>query len=167
VYYVPTGNNVEADTLSRLWNPKHDWQLLPVCFRKFLEFTTAQGLPRPVVDRFASFANRLLPRYNSLYHDRDSEGNFWSSDPAQEVSWINPPWNRFQEVIDFLQQSSCEAWILAPHWPDKPWFSFFYQKSLRQYHLPRNTVIFTPETAQGKVTPPKYSCTIFLLRFPC
>lgn len=168
-YYVPSRNNVEADELSRLWNYRFDWRLDPEIFGKFMSFVLRNKHPVPVIDRFATAANTVLRRFNSLYDDTGSEGNFWLCDPSKSVSWMNPPWNMFQEVIDFLQRFSCTAWILAPCWPQKPWFQFLELKSQFKYSLPRKEILFRPETAPPgrEQLPPKYPCAIYLFRFPC
>ena len=90
-YYVPSRNNCEANDLSRLWNYRFDWRLINSVFQKFMAYPGRRGLPVPIIDRFATAANKLLPRYNSLYEDVGSEGNFWLCDPSLCVSWINPP----------------------------------------------------------------------------
>lgn len=172
VFYVPTHSNVEADQLSRVVNFKYDWQLLPVIFKEFIDFITRNGYPVPTVDRFASAKNALLPQYNSLYDDVGSSGNFWKCDPSEQVSWVNPPWNLFQEVINFFQRQPCTAWILAPCWNKKQWFPFFQQKAVFAYHLTRDRkrTLFRPEHPElmrGEVKPPGYPCVIYLCRFPC
>jgi len=58
---------VWADNLSRVTH-NSDWQLAPC---KFQHFNKTWGTH--TVDRFASFTNKQVPRYNSKWRDGTSE----------------------------------------------------------------------------------------------
>ena len=101
---------------------KSDWQLAP---RKFKHFNKVRG-PH-TIDRFASYANKQLPRYNAKWRDGTTEAidnlRLPDSDWRHETIWCNPPWELLDDLVVKLRNSGAEAPVIAPYWPKKPWFT--------------------------------------------
>ena len=78
------------------------------------------------MDRFASNANKQLPRYNARWRDGTSEAvdslhltdNAW----RDEHNWCNPLWELLDDLAAKLLNSGAAATVIAPYWPKKPWF---------------------------------------------
>jgi ribonuclease HI len=114
VRWIPTAENHEADRLPRCAD-RSDWQLAaPV-----VDFAV-KGWGKPTIDRFASAANALCPRFNIWLAQPGAEAvdaftQAWSS----ERNWINPPWPMATRALTtLLEQPLAEAIVVLPWWPD-------------------------------------------------
>ncbi len=65
--YIRSASNVWADNLSRVTD-NSEWQLSPRVFRHLSKLWGTH-----TVDRFASSANKQLPRYNAKWRDGTTE----------------------------------------------------------------------------------------------
>lgn len=72
------------------------------------------------VDRFATLANRLLPRFNSAVDEPHAEalGALAQSDQQwrRENNWVHPPFSQLEAIVGKLQRSGAAArgGVLAP-----------------------------------------------------
>ena len=126
--HLAGATNVWADYLSRL--PLHyEWKLHPALFSMI---DNAWGYH--TVDRFACLATTQLPRYNSRYHDPMSEGvdalaqQNWGS----ENNYVNPPFRLINKVLDIVVAQQAVATLIAPKWPNKPWYHKLQELSIDQ-----------------------------------
>ena len=115
--YIRSAANTWADGLSRM-KDDNDWRLHP---RLLKEMDVRWG-PH-TVDRFATANNAHLPRYNAAYLDPLCEAvDAMAQDWRWERTWVNPPWELLSEVVAKLEQSGAAATVVAPCWPNAPWF---------------------------------------------
>ena len=110
--------NCQADRLSRL-SPQYEWSLCPSLFR----FIDRLYGPH-TVDRFASQATAMLPRYNSRYLDPLTSGvdALAQQDWGEEVNFVNPPFRLLNQVIEVIISQKAHATIIAPMWADHRWY---------------------------------------------
>ena len=140
--YIRSAANIWADSLSRQTD-RSDWQLNP---RVFHQLESEWG-PHSI-DRFASLANTLLPRYNSKWLDPGTEAvdSLRLSDNAWRVehNWCNPPWELLDDLVLKLRSSGASATIIAPHWPGKPWYQQLTELASEAIVYPPSFNLFCP-----------------------
>jgi hypothetical protein len=111
--YIRSAANVWADNLSRVTD-NSDWQLVP---RKFKHFNKMWG-PH-TIDRFASYANKQLLRYNAKWRDGTTEAvdslHLSDAEWRREQNWCNPPWELLDDLVTKLRTSGAEATVIAPY----------------------------------------------------
>jgi hypothetical protein len=80
----------------------------------------------PSVDYFASDNNKQLPKFYSQWWCPGTSGvDCLSLSDAlwrQELNWCNPPWELLQQLVDKLHNSGAAALVVAPYWPEQPWW---------------------------------------------
>ena len=118
VAWIPRTLNDRADFLSRIVD-YDDWQLCPVVFCQL----DAMWGPH-TIDRFASFYNTQLERFDSRCWDPHCEAvDTFTRSWSGEVNWWVPPQSLVCRTL--LHAESCgargtlvvPAWKSAPHWP--------------------------------------------------
>lgn len=118
--YIRSEDNSYADALSRM-PLQEDWKLNPAWFR----WCDLRWGPH-TTDRFASFNNRQVLRYNSEFLDPQSAGvdAFAQAlaDWLQHNNWANPPWSLLAQLVHFLQVTGAACTVVAPFWRGAPWF---------------------------------------------
>lgn len=109
--------NVTADTLSRSPD-RHNWMLNPRLFQILEDKWGPHS-----VDRFATFQNTQIPRFNSLFLDVGSEAiDAFTQNWGQENNYINPPWALLPRVVEKLVTDQATATVIAPLFPAQTWF---------------------------------------------
>ena len=75
------------------------------------------------MDRFATFQNTQIPRFNSLFLDVGSEAiDAFTQNWGQENNYINPPWALLPRVVEKLVTDQATATVIAPLFPAQTWF---------------------------------------------
>ena len=118
--HIPGWLNVIADKLSRLGQTiQTEWSLHLEVFQ-----ATGSRLHQPQVDLFATRFNNKLPQFVSPVPDPQA----WAVD-ALSLSWEDldpyafPPAVILSKVVEKLHDYPCNRIILiAPGWPNMPWF---------------------------------------------
>ena len=118
--HIPGRLNVIADKLSRHNQViQTEWALSPQVFSQL-----CSRWPPPLVDLFATRFNHKLPRFVSPVPDQAA----WAVD-ALSLSWerLNayafPPVSLLPQVVSKIRDQGCHRMILiAPGWPNMPWF---------------------------------------------
>lgn len=167
--YIRSAANAWADRLSRETDTD-DWQLNP---RVFALLSGAWG--RPSVDCFASSTNRQLPRFYARWMCPGAEGvdvmarshDAW----RREHNWCNPPWHLLPDLADTLRHSGAEATVIAPYWPDAPWFPTLAALADAEMRLHPRRALFRSGRAGGAdaLGPPRWhvQCWHIPARPPC
>ena len=120
VRHIPGCLNVIADKLSRHNQViQTEWSLSPQVFHLL-----CSKWDRPQIDLFATRFNHRLPKFVSPVPDPAA----WAVD-ALSLSWGNldvyafPPATLLSQVVSKLMDQGCHRMILiAPGWPNMPWF---------------------------------------------
>jgi hypothetical protein len=161
--YIRSAANIWADGLSRVTD-NADWQLAP---RVFQHLSGQWGTHS--IDRFASSANKQVPRYNARWRDGEAEAvdclRLSDADWRKEHNWCNPPWELLDDLVAKLRQSGAAATIIAPYWPKKPWFAHLEEMSSETVVMPPSKDLFSPQQRQGRggVGPSAWSVVAFRL----
>jgi hypothetical protein len=127
-----------VDSLSRK-NLDGEW-----CLRRWA-FAWIQGLYGPHdIDRFASHACHLLPRYNSLYWDPLTEGvDAFKHDWDGANNFVHPPFNLIRHVVKKLTGcSSVACTLVVPDWPSQPWYLPLVMLARRVHVIPAEVQMF-------------------------
>ena len=116
--WIPRSENEQADYLSRLWD-SDDWGLSATSFQLVEDVWDP-----PSIDRFASYLNAKLSRFNSKYLNPGSEAiDAFFIDWAGENNYVCPPVSLVPRVL--LHMFNCKTcgtlivpmWYSAPIWP--------------------------------------------------
>jgi hypothetical protein len=162
--YIRSAANVWADNLSRVTD-NSDWQLAP---RKFKHFDKTWG-PH-TIDRFASNANKQLPRYNAKWRDGTAEAvdilHLSDAEWRRETNWCNPPWELLDDLVVKLRTSGAEATVIAPYWPKKPWFIHLSKMSSETVDMPPETDLFFPQKQLGRGGVGRSAWSVVAFRLP-
>lgn len=132
--YIPSKENVEADTLSRQVNPEIESELNSNAFHEIINMFGA-----PEIDLFASRLNAKVQRYVSWHKDPEA----FSID-AFTLNWNGlffyafPPFALILRLLRKMINDRAKGIVVVPHWPSQPWFPLF--KSL----LFSDTITFKP-----------------------
>ena len=125
--FIPGSLNVLADSLSRPHQLPHtEWSLHPEVFRSISRLWPVQ------IDLFATSANRLCSVFFSPFRDPLAAGTdaflqCW--DGLQAYAF--PPWSILPKVLAKLRVSpGLELTLIAPYWPQRPWFADLLHLSL-------------------------------------
>ena len=118
--HIPGRLNVIADKLSRHNQViQTEWSLSPQVFSQL-----CSRWPPPLVDLFATRFNHKLPWFVSQVPDQAA----WAVD-ALSLSWEHlnayafPPVSLLPQVVSKIRDQGCHRMILiAPGWPNMPWF---------------------------------------------
>ena len=115
--HIPGVLNVISDELSRL-KDKSDWVLRRRAFRRLEEQFGAH-----TVDRFATRANRRLPRFNSRLPEPDSEAqDAMVQDWAKENNYCCPPFAMISRVLRLIETQRASTTLVAPVWLHATWW---------------------------------------------
>ncbi len=107
------------------------------------------------MDRFASNANKQVPRYNSKWRDGTLEAvdslHLQDKHWREEENWCNPPWKLLDDLVAKLRQTGWAATVIAPYWPKKAWFNHLAEMSSESIDMPPRRDLFSPQKQQGHV----------------
>ena len=118
--WIPRSENERAHFLSRFVD-KDDWSLNPVVFQDI----DAKWGPH-TVDRFSSYYNAQLPRFNSKFASPGSCGvDAFAQDWSRENNWICPPVSLIVCSIRKLENSNGSGTLVIPEWPSAFFLALF------------------------------------------
>lgn len=125
--YLPGVDNVEADSLSRGWGQAsfaealdhREWELHKEVLKSvFLMLGQSQ------IDLFANRSNTRLPHFCSLIPKQGADAVDAFSIPwTHFLGYAFPPWVMIPKVVDKVVRDQATLILIAPEWPDRPWFS--------------------------------------------
>jgi hypothetical protein len=142
--YIPSADNV-VDALSRK-TMAGEWQVSGWLF----DWIEHEWGPHDV-DRFASHACHVLPRYNSAFWDPLTEAV-----DALALDWrgvnnlVHPPPNLLLHVVQKLRRSKgLDCTVVAPDWLGQPWYLPLMMMASRVRVVPAGVYAFIKDTATG------------------
>ena len=119
VKHIPGRFNTLADQMSRVDKPiSPEWSLNQEIANKIFQI-----MDFPSIDLFATRLNHRLPFYVSSIADQKA-----LSIDALTMDWNHihayafPPFHLISAVINKVRLSQCKIVLIAPLWPDRPWF---------------------------------------------
>ena len=118
--HIPGHLNVIADKLSRLGQTiQTEWSLLPEVFQQI-----CKRWHLPQIDLFATRFNHKLPQFVSPVPDSLAVAVDALTLPWEDLdAYAFPPTAILGKVVEKLLDSPCKRLILiAPGWPNMPWF---------------------------------------------
>ena len=125
VQWVPRDCNEQADLLSRFVD-KDDWAVNARIFR----IIDAKWGPH-TIDRFASYYNSQLPRFNSEHASPRSSGvDSFAQDWSNDNNWLCPPVNLIVQTIRKLQSCNGIGTLIIPEWPSSLFWPYLHSSDL-------------------------------------
>ena len=111
--------NTLADRMSRMDKPiPTEWSLSQEIANKIFQI-----IYFPSIDLFATRLNHRLPLYVSPIPDQKALSiDAISMDWNRIHAYAFPPFHLIQTVINKIRMSQCKIELIAPLWPDRPWF---------------------------------------------
>ena len=119
VKHIPGRFNTLADRMSRIDKPiSTEWSLNQEIANKIFQI-----MDFPSIDLFATRLNHRLPLYVSPIPDQKALSiDAISMDWNRIHAYAFPPFHLIQTVINKIRISQCKIVLIAPLWPDRPWF---------------------------------------------
>ena len=145
--WIPRHLNERADYLSRIID-YDDWQLNPSVFSVFDKHWGPHS-----VDRFASFHNCQVPRFNSRCWNPGSEAvDAFTVNWSGENNWLCATIGLVPRVIRHAQACGAEESMVVPWWPSAAYWPLlcpsdtgFFAKFVRKGRkLPQVNSLFLP-----------------------
>lgn len=156
VEYIATGDNVDADRLSR-HRDTSDWKLHPRYFRQYGRTCT--------IDRFASSTNTQLQCFNSQWACPGTHGvdAFAQNDWRQHHNWCNPPWALLDQLARHLHATGAQATVVAPAWDHTAWHSMLSGMAQRLIRIASVAGLFWPgrDLPAHRIRAPPWDVHIF------
>ena len=119
--WIPSEDNQQVDFISRIID-YDDWSLLPTPFREL-----DQKWGPHTIDRFVSYFNTQLPRFNSRFWNPNSEGmDAFTCDWQGENNWWCPPVYLVPRVLRHAQLTKACGTLLVPKWPSAPFWPMLF-----------------------------------------
>ena len=118
--HIPGRFNTLADRMSRVDKPiSTEWSLNQEIANKIFQI-----MDFPSIDLFATRLNHRLPIYVSPNPDQKALSiDALSMDWNRIHAYAFPPFLLIPAVINKIRLSQCKIVLIAPLWPDRPWFS--------------------------------------------
>ena len=103
-----------------------DWGTCP----EFFEFMDYIWGPH-TVDRFASYLNKKLMRFNSKFWSPGVEAvDAFSQNWKNEINWIVPPISMICKAIKHLIFCKAKGTLIVPKWPSSAFWTMIFKKGL-------------------------------------
>lgn len=122
--WVPREENTKADYLSKIIDYE-DWGVTD----DFFSFIS--GLWGPYdIDRFASFKNAKVARFNSLFWNPGTEGiDCFSFSWVGVNNWLVPPIASIGKCVSHLIECKACGTIIVPKWPSSYFWTLFFDEN--------------------------------------
>ncbi|XP_014233125.1 uncharacterized protein LOC106656583 [Trichogramma pretiosum] len=121
--FIPSKENTEADSLSRLSNLDAEWEISDRAFSKI-----SQTFGKPEIDLFATASNKKCLKYVSRFPDKKA-----TQIDAFSFSWKNlffyafPPFVLITRTLAKISQEKARGIVLVPVWRNQTWFPLLTQ----------------------------------------
>lgn len=141
VEWVPREMNKDADSGSKNIDVD-DWAISPDVF----QLLNNKWGPYSI-DRFASFENKKLDRFNSRWFQPGTENvNALSLSWEDENNWLVPPICLLSATIHHLVLSKAYGTLLVPKWPSAKFWPFLFPSSAPYNWIVKDIHSFPPGT---------------------
>lgn len=147
-HWIPTGENVLADFLSR-----HDMDNWELCLdRRIFTSVVEHFSVFPSLDAFASHWSAQLPRYMSWYRDSQALAQDALMNPWDPVTYLFPPVPLLPRVIRKVKEEKIRALLICPYWPTALWWGVLTDMLVEPpMPLPHYKSIVSHYTLEGKI----------------
>ena len=117
--HIPGRFNTLADRMSHIDKPiSTEWSLNQEIANKIFQI-----MDFPLIDLFATRLNHRLPLFVSPIPDQKALSiDALSMDWNPIHAYAFPPFHLIPAVINKIRLSQCKIVLIAPLWPDRPWF---------------------------------------------
>ena len=119
--WIPRDENQQADYLSRIVD-YDDWQIHPEIFAQL----DSDWGPHSI-DRFASFHNTQLPRFNSRFWNPGTKAvDAFTCNWQDENNWWCPPPYLVPRTIQHALRTRAQGTLLVPQWPSAAFWPMLF-----------------------------------------
>ena len=117
-HWIPTGENVEADFLSR--HKLETWEL--ELNQQIFNLIICHFNLSPTLDAFASAKAHKLPRYLSWDPDQAALGRDALQYKWDPITYLFPPVPLIPKILNKVKEEKIEAILVCPQWPTSMWW---------------------------------------------
>ncbi|XP_011858469.1 PREDICTED: uncharacterized protein LOC105556025, partial [Vollenhovia emeryi] len=116
--YIPSRENVEADTLSRIENLDIEWELSDYAFQGIIK-----SFGEPEIDLFASRINSKCKTYCAWKRDPDAKAiNAFTLKWSDLDFYAFPPFSMIARVLQKIKNDKASGIVVVPLWTGQTWF---------------------------------------------
>lgn len=124
IQWVPREHNQIADDISKIYS-SDEWEVTT----EFFNFIDQMWGPHEV-DRFASFKNRKLNRFNSLFYEYKSEAiDAFTQSWSDCNNWLVPPIYLVSRTIFHLLACKGKGTLIVPKWPSSSFWPILFKNN--------------------------------------
>jgi hypothetical protein len=124
IQWVPREQNKFADEISK-FRSTDEWQVTGA----FFEFLDKMWGPHDI-DRFATYLNRKVKRFNSKFVDFETEAvDTFTQCWGKCNNWLVPPVRLVPKTISHLLHCKGRGTIVVPKWPSSPFWPLLFKKN--------------------------------------
>ena len=164
--WIPREANQQADFLSRIVD-KDDWSLHPDLF----QILDAKWGPH-TIDRFASYFNTQLPRFNSRFWNPGVEAvDAFTCDWKDENNWWCPPIYLIPRVLRHAQKTHAKGTLIVPQWFSAPFWPILFasdskvsQSVVATHIIKKEKVVICPGRSGGQLFSGKPNTNLLAVR---
>lgn len=102
----------------------------------------------PTIDAFATKENKRFPR--CWTEEEDAFKQNWGK---EELLWMNPPFDKFPQVLAKIKEEGARAILVVPSWEYRGWLGDLDDITVRTYHLQENSPLFNKFGKESMDTP--------------
>lgn len=119
--YIPSKQNMHADSASRIKNMDTEWELSEIAYENIL-----RSFGVPSIDLFASRINTKCKRFCSRFPDPDAElVDSFTTSWSKEKFYAFPPFALILPTLRKIINDEGTGIMVAPLWPSQPWYPLF------------------------------------------
>ena len=126
LHWVPRAVNEQADFLSRIIDTD-DWQISDA----FFQYVNSLWEPA-AIDRFASFKNTKLPRFNFRFWNPGTQTvDCFTADWSHDMNLLVPPLTLVARCLEYLTECKAKGLLNSPAWKSAAFWPFLFTSSYR------------------------------------
>lgn len=138
IEWVPRSKNEIADNISKL-HDTDDWEVS----NDFFQHIDSLWGPH-TIDRFASYQNRKVFRYNSKCYDFEVEAvDAFTEHWGDTNSWLVPPISLVPKTIFHILACSANGTIIVPKWPSAGFWPILFDAKYKPKRFVKEVLEFS------------------------